>query len=607
MSQPTLSRVHWSGILFIFLATLASYYPVMWKGDFIWDDGQYVTGNQTLKDPDGLSQIWLEPSSSPNYYPMVFTTFWVEYRLWRDDPRGYHLTNVLLHAVNAILVLIVLVRLKVPGALVAAAVFAVHPVHVESVAWIAERKNVLSGFFFLAGVLSWLRFLETRSWWQYLCLVVCFLGAMLSKTVVCTMPVVLLLLAWYRDPTLWKREILPMIPLFAISLVFGVATIWWERERLGAQEAAYGLSMMDRFLAAGRIPWFYLWKLIWPANLFAIYPRWNLDPTDWKQYLFPLASAALPVVPWLFREKWGRGVFTAVACFIVMLGPAMGFIDFSTMDLSLVADHYFYHASIGLIALAGALVALVRSRLNLSWEVKSTQVGATACLAALGLLTWRQTWVYQDSEALWRHALSGNPNCWAVHNNLGDAIESKAHERLEDALKMGDQEAAKAARAQFPEAIAHYEEAARLNPGVDGPLVNIGNAQLNEGQSDEAVQSYHRALAAHPKSSLAYYKLGRLYHSNGKEIEAEENFKKAVDIRPRYVEALNSLGVLEAQRKNFEMAVGYFQRVLEINPNHKNARENFFLAQIDWHNARVTVEHDGKAQATPPEAATHSH
>jgi tetratricopeptide (TPR) repeat protein len=573
------------------------------RGGFLWDDDQYVSQNSAVHDIDGLKRIWLDPASSPNYYPLVFTTFWMEYRLWGQQSSGYHLTNVLLHAACAALVFWVLLRLQVPGAFLAAGIFALHPVQVESVAWIAERKNVLSGLFFLLALAAWVRFLETRRHAHYLWVCAAFLAAMLSKTVACTLPAVLLLVTWYRGPGTWKRELVRMLPLFAGALIFGLLTIWWEKEKLGAAEAASGLSFLDRLLAAGRIPWFYLWKLVWPADLLAIYPQWNLDPGDWTQYLFVLAAAGLLLMPWVLRKRLGNGPFVCSVYFLIVLGPALSFIDFSTMDLSLVADHYQYLASLGPIVLFAGIAASLGSKKT---AVAGVPLEWLVFLLPLGLLTAYQAGFYKSAETLWRHTISGNPQCWAAHNNLGVALSADGEDLLQDARELKaarkSEEAAQAkatANQKFEQAIEAYEDAARLKPGFGSPIVNIGNALIHLGKPDEAIKAYERAFEAEPGSSLAHFKLGRLYSDLRRPAESVVHLKKALELKPRYPEALNSLGVVAAQQGNFEDAAAYFEQVLQIHPYHKNAIQNLAYAREDLDSARQ--EGDEKKAGMPPD------
>lgn len=564
-------------LLLLCLATLTVYVPAI-PGTWLWDDGLYLADNEEVKSPQGLYHIWFSPLATPNYYPVVFTSFWLEHHLWGDHPQGYHLTNVMLHCLNSILLYWILVRLGIAGALFAAGLFALHPVHAESVAWIAERKDVLSSLFYLGAVLVWLipgcpnNVVQTTFWtrWRQPMILFLFCAAMLSKTVTCTLPVVLLLLAWYCGTASWWKEIRRLLPLFVVGLALGLLTVWWENVRLGAGMAAAHLTFPERLLAAGRIPWFYLWKLFLPVGLLPIYPLWDLNPADYKQWLFPCLSGVASLVLWVARNSRGKPFFAAWAFFLITLAPALGFVDFSTMDLSLVADHYQYLASIGPLVLVAALLASLRVSLLLKNSLMVTVLGV------LAYLTLAHAWDYRSAETYWRHALSGNPGCWAVHNNLGVALAEK-----------GD----------YDGAIACYEEAIRLRPGFGEPIVNIGNIQLARGLVQEASATYLRAMREDPACANAPYRLARLYDQMGQDSKAEEYLGQTLKIRPRFAEALNSLGVMKAQRGDYQGAVQVFERVLELRPLHAKARRNLEQARMDLERAASQSQSSTKEES----------
>ncbi|HOW19171.1 MAG TPA: O-GlcNAc transferase, partial [Phycisphaerae bacterium] len=335
----------------LLLLALAVYIPAM-RGGFVWDDDDYVTENRTLRSLDGLGRIWFDIRATPQYYPLVFTSFWLEYHLWDSRPGGYHVVNILLHGTSAVLLWLVLRRLAVPGAWFAAAVFAVHPVHVESVAWITERKNVLSGVFYLSAALVWLRFAgldcpraaEPRRRSLYAIGLFLFACALLSKSVTASLPAALLLVLWWKRGRIARGDFLPLVPFFALGAVMGLITAWVERHHVGAEGAEWALSAAERCLIAGRALWFYAAKLIWPVRLTFIYPRWPIDSGVWWQYLYPIAAVAAIGLLWGLRRRIGRGPLVAVLFFAITLAPALGFFDVYPMRYSFVADHFQYHA-----------------------------------------------------------------------------------------------------------------------------------------------------------------------------------------------------------------------------------------------------------------------
>ncbi|HOW90395.1 MAG TPA: hypothetical protein PL037_08930, partial [Elusimicrobiales bacterium] len=359
----------------LILMTVLAYLPAIRHGGFIWDDEDNVTGNSLLRSASGLRDIWTKVGENEGgtiqYYPLTYTSFWLEHRLWCLWPSGYHLNNVLLHGLNAVLLWIILLRLRVPGALLAAAVFALHPVNVESVAWITERKNVLSGLFYFLSLLSFIRFFGLAdspeekpssrlaggrsSYYLGLALFAC---ALASKTATVTLPAAILLLIWWRTGRLGWKNVSLTAPLFLLAFLSGLVTLYVEKYPGGAMGGEWDLSAVEHILLAGRIVWFYAGKLLWPQPLMLIYPRWEISQAAWAQYLFPLSLAAVTALLWLVRKRTGRGPLAAVSFFIVTLAPLLGFVDVQYMRLSYVADHFQYLAGLGPIVLSSAAAVL---------------------------------------------------------------------------------------------------------------------------------------------------------------------------------------------------------------------------------------------------------
>ena len=400
----------WLFGLFLVFATMLAYQPI-WHAGFIWDDDHYVTGNLTLHSLKGLWQIWFVPGATPQYYPMAFTGFWVEYHLWHLNPLGYHLMNVLLQALNAILLWTVLRRLDVPGAWLAAAIFALHPVCVESVAWVSEIKNVLSGAFYLSAALLYLRFDRTRNWRLYFVALGLFLLGLLSKTVIATLPAALLLVFWWQRGKLsWKQDVLPLIPFFVAGVGAGLFTAWVEWAFVGASGSEFNFSFIERTLIAGRVIWFYLGKLIWPVDLIFMYPRWHVSQVIWWQYLFPAMALLVTLGLWLLSRR-NRGPLAAWLFFVGTLFPALGFFNVYPFRFSFVADHFQYLAMIGPLTLAAAGIDKLFRRLKDGREFWEPKFCGTLLLV-LGGLTWYQCGLYADGETLWRVTLARNPDCW---------------------------------------------------------------------------------------------------------------------------------------------------------------------------------------------------
>jgi len=400
------------GALGLIVATLIAYAPALRAG-FIWDDDAYVSENQTLRSGDGLRKIWFELGATPQYYPLVFTTFWAEYQIWEARPTGYHLINVLLHALSAVLLWRLLRLLGVPGAWIGAAVFALHPVNVESVAWISERKNVLSGMFYLSSALAYFHFdarlLSTDAGRAriYALSLFLFLCALLSKTVTATLPAALLLVIWWKRGRVRWRDFQRVLPFFVLGMVFGLVTAWTERIHVGATGASWNFGPLDRVLIAGRAVWFYASKLVWPNELTFIYPHWRIDSQIWWQFLFPVAALALLAALWFLRGRIGRGPLVAALFFGGTLVPALGFFNVYPMRYSFVADHFQYLAGIGLITLAVAAGTSAIAKFD-DDRKRMTAIVAALVLLVLGTLTWQQARICTDlrgsGDALAGHA-----------------------------------------------------------------------------------------------------------------------------------------------------------------------------------------------------------
>ncbi len=520
---PTLQeRIGSTAVGFVTIVglTLIAYVPAL-QGGFIWDDDRYVTHNDLLRTWAGLRTIWVDPSSMLQHYPLTHTGLWLEFQLWGLDARGYHLVNVLLHGMNAGLLWLLLRRLAVPAPWLAAAVFALHPVHVESVAWISELKNVQSGFFYLLAALAYVRFAfatgESRPWLAYTFAVVSFLCAVLSKTVTCSLPVALLLCVWWKKGEITRRDVFPLIPFFVFGLLLGLATAWLERHYVGADGEEWDLSLVARCLVAGRALWFYAGKLGWPANLTFIYPRWDLDTTAVWQYLFPVAAAVVLVLLWARRSLLGRGPLAAVLYFAITLGPALGFFDVYPMRYSFVADHFQYLASIGLIALVVASLAAAAERRGVRPVL---HVASAVLLVALGAAAWRQGHAYRDLETLWRDTLRKNPAAWMAHNNLGRELLSQG--------KVG-------------EAAESFQAALALKPDYMDALYNMGNVSATLGQLDAARDYYEQALRIYPHFAPAHNNLANIHVYQGRIPEAIEHYERALELMPGYPRARDNL------------------------------------------------------------------
>ena len=334
------------GVLLL-LATVIAYMPAL-NGGLLWDDDAHVTKPE-LRSLHGLWRIWFDLGSTQQYYPLLHSAFWAEHRLWGDAVLGYHLINVLLHVTAACLVVFIAKRLSLPGAWLAGYVFALHPVCVETVAWISEQKTTLSAVFYLAAALTYLHFDQTRRRSHYFLALALFVFALLSKTVTATLPAALLVVLWWQRKRLsWRRDVMPLLPWFAVGATAGLVTAWLERRYIHAEGASFALTLVERCLLAGRVIWFYLGKVLWPVNLMFTYPRWKVDPAAAWQYLFPIGVFGLAGGLWLLARR-RRGALAGFLLFVGTLFPALGFFNVFPFIYSYVADHFQYLATLGIL------------------------------------------------------------------------------------------------------------------------------------------------------------------------------------------------------------------------------------------------------------------
>jgi tetratricopeptide (TPR) repeat protein len=558
--------------------TVVSYAPAL-DGGFVFDDVMYVTGDGRMETLSGLGGIWTEvggPDYRHQYYPLTSSAFWVQSRLWGDRAVGYHLVNVLLHALNAVLLWRLLRRLGLPAAGIAAAVFAVHPVHVQSVAWISELKNVLSTAFFLSSMLLLVRYLglvasrTSAGWLTYGLGLALFVCALLSKTATCLLPVALVLVVWWKRGRIDRRSLLAVGPLVAVGAAFVLMTVYLEAHHGGARGEGFSQTGLERVLIAGRALWFYAGKLMWPAELVFIYPRWSIDATVWWQYLYPLSAVGVFVVLWGLRERVGRGPVAAVVFVAAALVP-ISLVNVAFTRLSYVSDHWAYWASMGLIALVVG-VAAGQERLAALWSQRRW-AGVLASVLLLGLLsglTWRRAQVYESSMTLWTDTVERNPRAWAAHNNLGIAATGQG---------------------RFDDAIGHYSCALALRPDYAEAHNNLGDALHASGRLAEAIAHYRRALGIDADYATAHYNLANALRQAGDPQGAIRQYREALRIDRRYAKAHNNLGTVLLARDRLDTAVAHFHHAIQADPEHAGAHYNLGIARYRQGRAAEAARH----------------
>ena len=443
------------------------------------------------------------------------------------------------------LVWLLLRRLAIPGAWIAAALFAFHPVQAESVAWVTELKNTQSTLFYLLAVLMWINFLrdEPSNRWSYYSLTLLFsILALLSKTTACTLPAALLIVPWIQGERIGWRRILQVVPFLVLGIAAGLLSIWWERH-LGnyRQDVGQTLTLVQRALIAGHALWFYAGKLLFPVNLTFSYPRWPVDTGNPLNYIWLAGCVAVAFVLWFWRKTIGRSVIGAIIFFVAALSPLLGFIPLYTFKYSYVADHYQYVASIGMLALGAACLQRI------------PRVFSVILLLALGTLTWRQAHIYQNQTALWKDTLAKNPASWMADDNLGTIFRGE-----------GD----------FSKAIDYYQKAISLNPGFAQAHYNLGIVLFKTGDASEAMDEFQRAIQLDPEDALAYYNYATALDQSGQADEAAKLYEEAIRLKPDLTSARINLGILFGRLGKLDEAMAQFQEVIRLDPDNAGAHNN---------------------------------
>lgn len=560
-------------VLLVFLAYLPSL-----RGTFLWDDNANVTDSLPLRSLDGLRRIWLEPGATQQYYPVTYTTFWIDWHLFGLNPFGYRVVNLLLHTLAALVMWRLLKALGTPGSWLGAVLFALHPVCVESVAWITERKNTLSAVFFFGSLLAATRFWQSAPcaassprqpapararemaqrrgpWKFYFVSLLLYAAALSSKTSTVGLPVVILMLLWWRRAKPGWRGVLLLCPFFALGLAMGLITMHVEKSMVTAGEY-WSFPAVERCVIVGKDVWFYLGKLIWPHPLAFFYPRWSTaGPLPWE-YL-PLAGAALGIAfLWRKRDTWGRPGLFVLGYFVVMLFPVLGLLNVSFFQFSFVADHLQYLACAAPLALAAAVIA---NGLDMTATEPPLLKQAVACALIMGLsaLTWCQSRTYRDPETLWRGTLANNPGSWTAHYNLGSTL---------------------AARGEYQGALHEYEAAAQMDPNPAYAHFSLGNFQTARGNLDDAVREYTEVLSLKPNFTKVHNNLGNVLFRKGESAKAEQEFRAALQIEPQNADAHYNLGNTLAAEGKIGDAIQQYHSALELDPEYAYA--HFNLANV---------------------------
>ena len=557
------------------LLVIGSYYPAFLAG-FVWDDEAF-TEAAAVRELSGLWRIWSSPRAIENeghYWPLIYTTFWLEHKLWGFAPAGYHAVNVALHLANTLLLWRLAGRLAVPGAWLLAAVFAVHPLHVESVAWVIERKDLLSGLFYLAAFLAWVRFtgeppdtvggatshgdapfreshrlserdhLPGRRGFlrrHYFLALALYVLAMLSKSITVTLPAALLIVQWWKRGRVTGADLLRLAPFFAAGLAITVADLSFYNAR---EPLSLGYPPVERLLIAAHALWFYAGKLLWPADLIVIYPHWEVGAANPLAWGYVIAAAAVAATLWLIRHRIGRGPLAGALFFTVTLAPVLGFVDYGYMQFSFVADRFQYLAGIGLMAVLAGAAAHGAGQLPEVGRKGATGI-AGVVLIVLGALTWRQAELYRDEVTFFTHIVSHNPTARGAQGNLGTAL-------LE---------------AQRPEeALAVFRIAVEQAPDDVKAHANAGAALVRMGRLDEAEKRLRHALTLDPRHTIVLQNLAESLRKQGRFEEALEHYRAAMETDAGNAMPHAGMGDTLFRLGRYEESLQSLDRALALEP-----------------------------------------
>jgi Tfp pilus assembly protein PilF len=579
----------------IVLAGLWIYSP-SYHGDWLWDDDQLLTQNLTVQhrvSPDptvppdslrSLAKLWFNPDGA-DYFPLSYTALWAQWPFFGLRSTGYHVTTILLHITGALLVWALLARMRIPGAWLAALVFVIHPVCVESVAWVSETKNTLSLPLFLLACLCWVGQDEqpdaAKQRRLYVASIVFFLLAMFAKTSVVAFPVLTLLYAWWKRDAVTKRDVILALPLFAISIVLGLVTMSYQWSRAIGQEKIIVGDLFSvggfasRMAVAGMAILHYLASIVWPVNLLPIYPRWEVDPPKaWMFLAWPVIAAG---VWWMWRNReavfpprWGRHALFACGFFLLMVAPVLGFVTISYMRITWVADHFIYLPMVGILALLCAGATLLFGRAQEAAK-PTFLVGGGLVLTAFALLAFRLAIAWMDEDHMWEYTLRHNFEAWQAHNRLG---------------------AKKFSRGDIEGAHFHFQNSTRLRPDLGETHNNLGTtlsarAQMFAQRGDQAaakremdaaIEQFAEACRVTPHVTAIRVNLANGLAAAGRFAEAADKFKELLDREPNNPALINNYGVTLYKQGKTEESIVQFRRALEIAPQLKDARESLAVA-----------------------------
>lgn len=573
-------------VMAILALCLLVYYPLHAAG-FIWDDGYWILNDPAMHHWRNLQFVWFDPMTFMQYYPLSVTAYFLQWQLWGADALGFHAVSLLLQVINAVFLWRILRRLHLRAAWLAAAIFAIHPVVVESVAWVVEQKNLISGFLVLAAVWSWIRFagldgpedqLESAApvyhWRFYAAALVFYFLAVCAKTFVCALPAAILVLTWWKLGRITRKHLVASAPWFFITAGAGWMAAWRERYGAGAHGKAYHFTLFQHLVIAGKDIWFYVGKLFWPHPILMVYPRWQVHGFTTIDLLYPLTAALAAAGCFALCKRLGRGLFAAAAIYAVMVSPALGFVSFAGMNITFVADHYFYVGCISLIVLAVQAGAIVISKLPPNSRGRSSQnsnvaswlpLGATnfrlsmavaaSVLAALGLVSYVQCAYYSPPLEIWVHELHYDKQCFKAYEIL--AMHELIHHHL---------------NREF----ADCQAALKITKGTD-PVANqlLGSLYLeNKHNIPLAMQYFRKSLKADPYQARIIIKLVRCYQQQGNWKMAVQDLNRGIALMPGSSALYLTFALTQTHQGNTELAIKALRDAIACDPHNADARYN---------------------------------
>ena len=567
--QPqSTTRPAWIGALVVGILAIAAHAVSIGCG-WIWDDDSYVTANQVVQSGGGWFDIWI-PGRTPQYYPLVFLGFWIQHLLFGLEPLTYHLVNVVMHAGNAALLLLVLTRARVAHAFWIAALFAVHPMGVESVAWVTERKNVQSMLFALASMLCFLNMLDARQGGRarlWIVSFLCFVAALLSKTTaIFVPPCIIMVVLWNRRTIDW-RLLVAVVPFFAVGFVLGMFTAVMETTHVGASGEAFDLGVFERLQLAGRTATFYLATFAIPREQVFIYPRFELDASNWVLWIPTALWLAAFVVAGL-RWRSTRAPLLLLLWIGAALFPALGFFNVWPFIYSFVADHFAYAA---MPAFALIVVTCATRVGEIVPRIAGTGrfiggVAIAACIALSILATPK----YESEEILWRTTFEQNPTAWIASNNIASIL-------LPRAGALAQQGRAEEAAAIANEALLFAQAAGAAKPDEFTNAVNRSEAHRLLGEREDALREIELASKLAPRISDVQWLRGRLLESMGRDEDARGCFREAAELATKTSEEINArrdLMRIAVARRELDDAVRECMRLVELTPDDADMRAN---------------------------------